>query len=167
LWTMPVRRSSALAGILLAEALRTLIGTVLVVAIGYGLGFRFTGTIAALLGYVSIPSAIVVAYTTIVIVLGLRGQGPTLLAWFGTLSVGMAFAAVVPEEKTPALLRPFADHQPVAAAIKTMRLLSVGDTDFGLPLLVTTAWIIVLGGAFGSAAVRSYRRAAETGPVGV
>ena len=35
LWMMPVRRGSALAGIVLAEALRTLSGTALVAAIGY------------------------------------------------------------------------------------------------------------------------------------
>jgi len=166
LWMMPVRRSSALAGILLAEALRTLIGTFVVIAIGYGLGFRFEGTVAALLGYLSIPSVIVAVYMLIVIVLGLRGEGRTILAWFGTISVGLAFAAVVPDEKTPASLRPIAEYQPIAVAIETMRLLSVGDADIGTPLIVTTVWTILLGSIFGSAAVHSYRRAAETGPVG-
>ena len=166
LWMMPVRRGSALAGIVLAEALRTLSGTALVAAIGYGLGFRFHGNIVALSGYLIIPSVIVAVYTMIVIILGLHGEGRTILAWFGTLSVGLAFAAVVPVDKTPAALRPLAEYQPVAATVETMRLLSVGDANIGLPLAVTAVWVILLGSIFGPAAVRSYRRAAESGAVG-
>lgn len=165
-WMMPVRRSSAVGGILMAECLRTLIGTFLVIAIGYGLGFRFEGNVVALLGYLCIPSVIVAVYMLIVIVLGLRGEGRTILAWFGTISVGLAFAAVVPDDKTPVSLRPIADYQPIAAAIETMRLLSVGDADIGTTLIVTTVWTILLGCAFGPAAARSYRRAAEAGKVG-
>ncbi|MGU3651434.1 ABC transporter permease [Mycolicibacterium sp. A43C] len=166
LWIMPVRRGSALAGIVLAEALRTVLGTVLVAAIGYGLGFRFHGNIVALAGYLVIPSVIVAVYTMIVTILGLRGEGRTILAWFGTVSVGLAFAAVVPVDKTPATLRPLAEYQPVAAAVETMRLLSVGDANIGLPLAVTAVWVILLGSIFGPVAVRGYRRAAESGPVG-
>ncbi|KRD20442.1 ABC transporter [Mycobacterium sp. Root265] len=166
LWSMPVHRASALAGTLLAEALRTWVGTVLTLALGYVLGFRFYGNVLELLGYLLVPSVIVVIYSMIVITLGLRPDGRTILAWFGTASMGMAFAAFVPAEKLPSLARPLAEYQPISAAVQSMRLLSLGADGVWLPLAVTAGWCGVLAAIFGVLGVRSYRNAAETGKTG-
>ena len=42
-WTLPVNRASALVGRLLAEAARTVLGAVLISAVGVALGLRFEG----------------------------------------------------------------------------------------------------------------------------
>lgn len=166
LWTMPVHRASALAGTLLAEALRTWVGTALTLALGYLLGFRFHGNIFAFLGYLLVPSVVVVIYSLIVITLGLRPEGRTILAWFGTASMGLAFAAFIPAEKLPALARPLAEYQPITAAVQSMRLLSLGADGLWIPLTVTAGWFGVLAAIFGVLGVRSYRSAAETGRTG-
>lgn len=166
LWTMPVHRASALAGTLLAEALRTWVGTALTVALGHLFGFRFQGNIFALFGYLLVPSVVVVIYAMIVITVGLRPEGRTILAWFGTASMGLAFAAFIPAEKLPAAARPLAEYQPIAAAVQTMRLLSLGAEGFWLPLAVTAGWFGVLAALFGVLGVRSYRNAAEAGNTG-
>lgn len=76
LWIMPVHRLSPLTGALLAEAVRTFIASALVVAMGYAMGFRFSGSAAALLGYLLIPVVVVVVFATIVISLALKTTGP-------------------------------------------------------------------------------------------
>lgn len=166
LWIMPVRRASALTGTLLAEALRTFAGTALILVTGYALGFRFSGNIVELLVYLAVPSLVVVVYAMIVVSLALREQGRTILAWVGTGSMGLAFAAIIPVAKLPTLIRPLAQYQPVAPAIRAMSHLSQGTGTFWLPLALTAAWIIVLSALFGPIVVRNYRQAAETGQVG-
>lgn len=166
LWTMPVHRASALGGTLIAEALRTWVGTALTVALGYLFGFRFQGNIIALLSYLLVPSVVVIIYAMIVITLGLRSEGRTILAWFGTASMGLAFAAFIPADKLPAAARPLAEYQPIAAAVQTMRLLSLSSEGFWMPLAVTVGWFSVLAVVFGVLGVRSYRNAAETGKTG-
>ncbi|MCX2713503.1 ABC transporter permease [Mycolicibacterium sp. J2] len=166
LWITPVHRASALTGILLAEALRTFAGTALILATGYALGFRFHGNVVALLAYLIIPSLVVVVFATIVVSLALRPEGRTILAWAGTGSMGLAFAALIPLDKIPAMLRPVAQAQPVAPSIEAMRALSNGAGGIWIPLALTVGWIVVIGAAFGPLAVRSYRQAAETGKVG-
>lgn len=166
LWVMPVHRASALTGTLLAEGLRTVVGSVLILATGYALGFRFEGNIVGLLVYLLIPSLIVAVFAMVVVSLALRAEGRTILAWVGTGSMGLAFAAVIPVDKIPAALRPLAEYQPVAPAIEAMRALSHGSTGIWVPLGVTVVWIIAITAVFGPMAVRNYRQAAETGKVG-
>jgi ABC-2 type transport system permease protein len=166
LWIMPVHRASALTGTLMAEAARTLAGTVVILAAGYALGFRFEGSVFELVGYLCIPSLIVVVFATIVVSLALRAEGRTILAWVGTSCMGLAFGAMIPVDKIPALLQPLARYQPIAPAVAAMRALSRGDGGIWVPLALTIAWIVVIGGVFGPLAVRNYRQAAETGKVG-
>lgn len=166
LWSMPVRRASALAGTLLAEALRTLVGTILIVGVGYLLGFRFQGNAVEFLVYLLIPSVVIVVYAMVVVTLGLRAEGRTILAWVGTVSMGLAFAAIIPPEKVPALLRPLTEYQPIAAPVQAMRLLSLDPGAIWVPLAVSVAWVVLIGTVFGRFAIRSYRSAAETGRVG-
>lgn len=164
LWLMPVHRTSPLNGALLAEAVRTFIGSALVVATGYAMGFRFGGSWLALLAYLLVPVIVVVITATIVITLALRPQGRIILMWTNTALTGLAFATLIPSEKVPALLRPIADYQPVAPAAAAMRALSMGG-DVWLPILLTVLWAAVLSALFVPAAVRGYRAAVEGGKV--
>ena len=166
LWIMPVHRASALTGTLLAEALRTLAGTVVILATGYLLGYRFDGNLLALIGYLLIPSLVVVVFTTIVVSLALRAEARTVLPWVGTGIMGLAFAAMIPVNKIPAMLRPLAHYQPVAPAIDAMRAMSHGSAEIWLPLALAAGWIVAIAAVFAPLAVRSYRQAAESGKVG-
>jgi ABC-2 type transport system permease protein len=165
MWIMPVHRYSALGGTLLAEAVRTLIGTVILVATGYALGFRFHNSSIAVIAYLFIPVLTVVAFATIVIPLALSRQGRTILPWVGVACIGLAFVALIPAHKIPEILRPLAGYQPVAVAIETMRVLSVGTGALGPPLLLALTSSVVVAAVCGPMAVRSYRVAAETGKV--
>lgn len=164
LWIMPVRRTSPLTGALLAEALRTFAASAFVVAAGYLMGFRFSGSWIGLLIYLLIPVAIVLVFATIVITLALRPQGRMILTWTNTACMGLAFATLIPPAKIPAALRPIADYQPIAPAAAAMRALSNGGA-FWQPLAVAGLWLVVIAAVVVPMAVRSYRAAVEGGKV--
>ncbi|OBB59709.1 ABC transporter [Mycobacterium sp. 852013-51886_SCH5428379] len=161
-WTLPVHRASALTGRLLAEATRTLVGSVVVTAVGVALGLRFTGGWLAVVPYLLVPVFIAVAFATFVTALALRSEGTALFMWLGTSSIGLVFASpgLAPVEMFPGWLRPFVEHQPMASVIETMRGLSTGELT-AAPALVTAGWVVAIMAVFLPLAVRGYRAAAR------
>jgi ABC-2 type transport system permease protein len=161
-WTLPVHRASALTGRLLAEAARTLIGTVVVTAVGVALGLRFTGSWWAVLPYLLVPVVIAVTFATFVMALALRSEGTALFMWLGTSAIGLVFASpgIAPVDMFPSWLRPFVAYQPMASVIETMRGLSSGDLT-PAPALVTAGWVSAVLVVFLPLAVRGYRAAAQ------
>ncbi|MGU3499122.1 ABC transporter permease [Mycobacterium sp. C31M] len=162
MWIMPVHRTSVLAGALLAEALRTVIGSALVVAVAFAMGFRFEGNTFGFLIYLLIPSVVVVSFATIVITLALQPKGRVILTWTQSACMGLAFATLIPLDRVPAVLRPLAEYQPVAPAAATMRALSSGGPLLQ-PVLLTILWTIVIAAVFVPITVRGYRAAVEGG----
>lgn len=164
LWIMPVHRTSPLTGALLAEAVRTLVGSSVVVAAGYFIGFRFSSGVVGLLIYLIIPVVVVVVFSTVVITLALRPQGRIILTWTQTVCMGLAFATLVPAEAVPTILRPVAAYQPVAPPAAAMRALSSGG-DVLQPMLLTAVWAVLIAAVFVPVAVHGYRAAVEGGKV--
>jgi ABC-2 type transport system permease protein len=163
-WLMPVHRASALTGTLLAEAVRTLVATVIITLVGLLLGLRFHGGVAAAVLFVLIPVCWVSVYATVVIVVALRFQSRTVLTWFSTLSLGAVFASsgVAPIELFPTWSQPFVRSQPMSPTIEAMKTLARDGFD-ARPLLWTFGWIVVIGALVGNLAMRSYRAAAQSG----
>ncbi len=159
---LPVHRSSPLAGTLLAEAIRTAVGTVIITVVGILLGLDFDGNWLAFVTYILVPVLVVVVYATIVLTIAVRAKGRTMLTWLGTASIGLVFSAVAPVERVPEVFQPIAKLQPMRQTIESMRALSQGDPALG-PLLVTCAWLLGLAIIFAPVAIRGYRIAAESG----
>ena len=163
-WTFPVHRASPLAGRLLAEAVRTLAGAVLITAVGVALGLRFHGSWLAVVPFLLIPVAVVVVFATLVVTVALRSDGNTLFTWLATGSIALVFcnSGIATLQAFPPWLRPFIEYQPMSPIIESMRALARGDAA-SAPLLAATAWLLALGALFGRGAVRGYRNAAEQG----
>jgi ABC-2 type transport system permease protein len=163
-WALPVHRASALTGRLLAEAARTLLGAVVITAVGFALGLRFQGSWLAVIPFLLVPVLVVVAFSTVVIALALRSGSNALFMWLGTGSIGLVFcsAGVAPIGMFPSWLRPVIQFQPMSPTIESMRELAQGGSAV-CPLLVTFVWVLGLAAVFGPLAVRGYRAAAESG----
>lgn len=164
MWVMPVHRTAWLTGALLAEALRTFVASAVVVAAGYAMGFRFSGSWAGLLVYLLIPVVVVVVFAMVVITLALQPQGRIILTWTQTICVGLAFGTLAPPERVPAFLRPLAELQPIAPPAAAMRALATGG-DVTRPMLLTALWVVVIAAVFVPLTVRGYRAAVEGGKV--
>lgn len=163
-WTLPVHRASAMIGTLIAEGGRTLGGAVLITIIGMALGMRFERGVLMTIPFVLIPVAVVTVFTMMVIALSIRAENNVMLTWLGTGSIGLVFCSsgMAPVGMYPSWLQSFITFQPISPAIETMRGLAGQGPVLG-PLLLTCAWLTVLGAIFGPLAVRGYRRAAEAG----
>jgi ABC-2 type transport system permease protein len=163
-WTLPVHRASPLTGRLLAEAVRTLLGTVVITGVGVALGFRFHGGLPAAIAFLLVPVLVVLAFATVVITIGLRSGGNTLFTWLATGSIGLVFcnAAVAPVDKFPGWLQPVIRFQPMSPTIESMRALAQGAPALA-PMLIAFAWLVVVSAVFGPLAIREYRTAAEDG----
>ncbi len=164
LWALPVNRASALTGRLLAEALRTLVGTALITAVGVGLGLRFEGGWIAVIPFVLVPVLIVIVFSTAVVAIAVRSRHGTALTWLGMATIGSVFGCggVPPVERLPAWVQPVVQFHPLSPMIESMRALAQGDPALW-PLLLTFAWILGVGAAIGPWAIRGYRAAAEYG----
>ena len=161
---LPVNRASALTGMLVAEAARTLLGTALVTAVGVGLGLRFEGGWLAAILFLLVPVLVVVVFSMAVVAIAVRSQYGGMLVWLGMVSMGAAFASagVPPIETLPGAMQPVTQLNPIWPAIESMRALADGESALG-PLLLTSAWALGLAAIIGPLAVSGYRTAAESG----
>jgi ABC-2 type transport system permease protein len=162
-WIMPVGRGTALAGTLMAEAVRTLTATLIITLVGVLLGLRFSSPLAAVV-FVLIPVAWVTVYATGIVAIALRIQSRAVLTWISTLSLGAVFgsAGVAPVESLPGWMREAAQLQPMSPTIQAM--LALSREGFAVrPLLGTLSWVCLFGVIAGVLAVRGYRAAAQTG----
>jgi ABC-2 type transport system permease protein len=161
-WTLPVHRASAITGRVLAEGARTLVGAVVITAVGLALGLRFQGSALAVVPFLLLPVMVAVTFSLLVMTLALKTGGNAVFMYLGSGSVGLAFCSpgVAPIDSFPPWLQPVVQYQPLAPAIESMRLLAEGDPATGT-MLIASAWVVVLAAIFGPLAVRQYRIAAE------
>lgn len=163
MWVLPVHRASPLTGRLTAEAMRALLGTVLVTALGLVMGLRFTHGWLTILIYVLIPSIVVVGFTALVMAIAIRTNGVSLMTWLAAGTVALAFLnpGTTPINTFPEWLRPIVRMQPMSPPIEAMWALAHGGP-LVRPLAMTIAWAMALLAVSVPMAVRGYRVAAES-----
>lgn len=162
-WVQPIHRASAVTGMLLAEAARTLVATLLITAVGMALGLRFHGGVVAAAVFVLIPVLWVTVYATVIISVALRFQNRSILTWLSALSLGSVFgsAGVVPMDLVPEWLQPLVRMQPLSPTVEAMRDLARG-APAASALAWTLVWIVGIGAIASLVAVRCYRDAAQS-----
>lgn len=161
LWVLPVNRASALAGRLVAEAARTVVGSALVTAVGIVLGLRFEGGWLAVIPFILVPVVVAVVFSTVLIAIAVRSTGSMALILVGVVSVSAVFSSsgAPPIETLPAWARPLVQFQPMYPTVQYMRALSEGGPAL-LPLLVSFFWALALMAVFAPLAMNGYRAAA-------
>jgi ABC-2 type transport system permease protein len=164
LWVFPVHRASALTGRLLAEAARTLVSSLLVTAVGVGLGLHFKGGWLEAIPFILVPVLVVLVFSMAVMAIAVRARTSSALTWLAVPTTGAVFASsgVVPLQTLPPSVRLEVQLQPMWATIALMRGLSQGGPVLW-PLLLTVMWVVGLAAVLGPLAIRGYRAAAESG----
>ena len=161
LWVLPVNRASALAGRLVAEAVRTLAGSVIVTLVGVLLGLRFEGGWLAVIPFILVPVAVAVVFSTVLIAIAVRSTSSMALMLVGVLSVSAVFASsgAPPIETLPTWSRMMVQFQPMYPTVQYMRALAEGGPAWS-PFLVSFVWALALAAVFGPLAISGYRAAA-------
>ncbi|MEU0501718.1 ABC transporter permease [Nocardia sp. NPDC005998] len=163
-WTMPVHRAAGLTGRLFAEAVRVLVTTLFVIAVGLTLGFRFGQGPLAAIALIGIPVLFGVGFAVLVTALATITEGVMLVSLIGIFNTLLLFfnSGFVPVFAYPIWLQDVVANQPMSCAIDAMKGLSYGGS-VAEPLLKTVAWVLGLTIVFAYPAIRGYQRAAETG----
>ena len=141
LWVQPVHRASGLLSRFVAEAIRILVTTVVILCAGLILGFRFEQGWLAALAWLMVPLIFGLAFATLVTTAAFYSASTTLVEAIALVNaIGIFFSTgFVPRDQYPHWIQPVVANQPMSYAIEAMRGLSLGGPIVG-PMLATLLW---------------------------
>ncbi len=163
--SMPMARSAVLAGRLVADTMRMLITILIIVGVGYAVGFRFENGVGPAIGMVLLATVFGLAICCIAAYTGLAIGDEESVQAFGLIwlfPLTFVSSAFVPISTMPGWLQAFATHQPVTQVIDAMRALALGgpfEPTLWPSLWRSFAWLAGIFIVFVPLAVRAYRRA--------
>jgi ABC transporter DrrB family efflux protein len=159
--SMPMARSAVLAGRLVADTSRMLVTILIIVAVGYAVGFRFENGFAAAVAMVLLATVFGLAICCIAAYTGLVLKNEESVQAFGMIwlfPIVFLSSAFVPIQTMPGWLQAFANNQPVTYVINTLRALALGGP-VEADLWKSIAWLVGIFAVFAPLAVRAYKRA--------
>jgi ABC-2 type transport system permease protein/oleandomycin transport system permease protein len=160
--SMPMARSAVLAGRLVADTARMFITILIVVAVGYAVGFRFENGFGAAVAMIVLATVFGLAICCIAAFTGLAIGDEESVQAFGLIwlfPLTFLSSAFVEIRSMPGWLQAFASNQPVTHVINAMRALALGGP-VASQLWLSIAWLAGIFIVFAPLAVRAYKRAA-------
>src|SRR6266568_3759139 len=159
--SMPMARSAVLAGRLVADTARMLVTILIVIGVGYAVGFRFQNGAGLAILMIVLATVFGVAICCIAAYTGLAIGDEESVQAFGLIwlfPITFLSSAFVPISTMPGWLQAFANNQPVTYVVDTMRALALGGP-VAANLWKSLAWLAGIFIVFLPLAVRAYRRA--------
>lgn len=148
LWVLPVHRASGLISRILANAIRTLVTTLVMLGTGVVLGFRFRQGLIPSLMWISVPVILGIAIAAMVTTVALYTAQTVVVEGVELVQAIAIFfsTGLVPLNSYPGWIQPFVAHQPVSYAIAAMRGFAMGGPVLPpmIGMLVWTAGICVV-----------------------
>jgi ABC transporter DrrB family efflux protein len=168
--SLPMARSALLVGRTLADLARNVFVVILMVAVGFAVGFRIHGGLLNFFAACALVLLFGYALSWVFASIGLLvGDPESAQAAAFPILAPLVFASSVFVAPTlmPGWLRGFASHQPVSVTASAVRGLALGPHSAALLsttsttsyVLQTIAWGVGIVLLFGPIAVRRYRRA--------
>ena len=160
LWVMPVHRASGLLSRILADAVRILFTSVVMLSVGIILGFRFRQGVIASLTWLIVPVILGIAFAVTVTTVALYAAEVLVVE---AVEVAQALAiffstGLLPLDQYPRWIQPVVAHQPVSYAVAAMRGLSAGGPVLS-PMVATLLWSAGIVAACVVPMAIGYRRA--------
>lgn len=148
LWVLPVHRASGLISRILANAIRTLVTTLVMLGTGVVLGFRFRQGLIPSLMWISVPVILGIAIAAMVTTVALYTAQTVVVEGVELVQAIAIFfsTGLVPLNSYTGWIQPFVAHQPVSYAIAAMRGFAMGGPVLSpmIGMLVWTAGICVV-----------------------
>ena len=163
--SLPMARSAVLAGRTLSDSVRNLFVILLMLGVGYAIGFRIQTNIASAALAIVIALFFGFAFCWISATIGMSvGNVETaqVSSFIWMFPLVFASSVFVPVETMPGWLQVFAEHQPITLTVHALRSLLIGDA--AVPgsttghVLGSLAWSGAILAVFMTLAVRRYRR---------
>jgi ABC transporter DrrB family efflux protein len=165
--SLPMAPSAVLAGRTLSDLVRSAVTLTLMVAVGYGIGFRSMTGLGGLLGALAVGLLFGYAWSWVMALLGLAvrtAEAVQAAVYLVVFPLAFTSSVFVPTQTMPAWLQPFAANQPVTVATNALRALVLGPG--ALPpgrtvagqVVLALLWAAAITAVFAPLAVRTYRR---------
>ncbi|HWC35889.1 MAG TPA: ABC transporter permease [Mycobacteriales bacterium] len=158
---MPIARSAVLLGRLGADLVRLLVTLLIIIGVGYAVGFRFHGGVGGALGLMAIAMLLGLATCCVSAFIGLAIKDEESVQAFGLIWVfplTFVSSAFVPTQSMPGWMQAFANNQPITQMVDAMRAFALG-TPTGNHVWAGILWMIGVIALFVPLAVRAYRKA--------
>ena len=157
--SLPMTRLAVLAGRTLADSVRNIFVVLIMIGVGYLIGFRFQdGLLSAALA-VALVVLFGFAFSWISVLVGLFAKDPEsaqVAGFIWVFPLVFASSAFVPVETMPGWLQAFAEVQPISVVVDAARALTLGGpTD---TVWWALAWILGITAVFAPLAVARFRR---------
>lgn len=157
--TLPMSQVAVIAGRTISDAVRNIIGLVLVMVIAVIMGYRFA----------SLPEMVLAIFVATALGFGVSWMGAAIaakvrkpdvvgmLSMFWLFPLMLASTAFAPADTMPGWLQPFVAYQPISVASDAVRGLASGNAEVST-LLACFAWIVGLLVVFVPWSMHLYRK---------
>ena len=164
--SLPISRSSVIAGRITADGFRILWSVLIMVAFGLILGFRFQQPFLDVLAGAAVAMAFGLAMCWPMAFIGITAKSPESVNTWGfmlILPLSFASSAFVPTATMPGWLRSFAEVNPITHAIDAVRGLVLGGEAAGVEsvgesVMWALVWIAGITVVFATLTIAKYRR---------
>jgi ABC transporter DrrB family efflux protein len=165
--SLPMTGAAVLAGRTLSDLARSALTLTLMVAAGYGIGFRPQTSLLHLLAALAVGLAFGYAWSWVMALVGLvvrSAEAVQAAVYLVVFPLAFTSSVFVPTKTMPAWLQPFAANQPVTVATNALRGLVLGPGALPPGRTVTAqvalalVWAAAITAVFAPLAVRTYRR---------
>ncbi len=159
--SMPVARSSVLWAHVLTSLISNAISVAVIILVALIIGFRSGANVVAWLEVAGILVLFTLALTWLAVIAGLTANSVEGAGAFSYPLIFLPFisSAFVPTAKMPAVVRMFAENQPVTSIVDTVRSL-LNSKPIGNEIWIALAWCVGITVVAYFFAMRAYNRIA-------
>jgi ABC transporter DrrB family efflux protein len=160
--SLPMARSAVLAGRAVADLVRSVGVVVLMIGVGFLVGFRIHNGIGPFIASAALLLLFSVALSLVFATIGLAAptaEAANAASWPVLALLVFASTAFAPEQNMPGWLQAYNHVQPVSLVVKAMRALSLGGPT-STPVIKALIAIVAITAVFAPLAVRRYRSVA-------
>lgn len=158
--SMPMSRAAVLTGRTAADLIRNVVVLLLMIAVGYAVGFAFQNGFAAALAAIGLILLFGYAMSWVFAAIAFVAKGAEAAQSAGFVAIfPLVFASsvFVPVTTMPGWLQWFAEHSPVSVTADAARNHALGGPVWSASLQ-SIAWSIGIAAVFGAVATWRYRR---------
>jgi ABC-2 type transport system permease protein/oleandomycin transport system permease protein len=157
--SLPMSRAAVLTGRTLADVATNIFQLVVMLTVGFAVGFRFATDVPRVLAGIALALLVGYAFSWVFALIGLIASSPEASNAYGfTILFPVTFvsSAFVPVESMPSWLQPVANHNPFTNMVNAARALFIG-TPAGNQVWLAVAWSLVIATVASVLAVWRYR----------
>lgn len=157
--SMPIARSAALWGHVLTSLVSNAISLLVIILVALVMGFRSSAGVLPWLAVIGILALFTLALTWIAVIAGLSAKtvdGVSALS-YPLIFLPFVSSAFVPTESMPAVVRAFAENQPVTSIVDAIRAL-LYDQPVGNEIWIALGWCVGITLLTYFFAMRTYKK---------